>query len=109
MIESSSTTWGFRRTGSSIAVLLYLLLIVIAVMLFWWYAHTIIARPYETPYGANFLYGAAHGFFAIPSWLLSLFVPDVTIYQAPNCGFWYNAGFLFGILPAAAGARKIFV
>ena len=45
----------------------------------------------------GFWFGLWHGFILIPSWLISFFSDDVTIYAIYNNGGWYNSGFVIGV------------
>jgi hypothetical protein len=49
------------------------------------------ARP------AGFLGGFWHGLIAPIVFLVSLFVPGVSIYETNNNGRWYELGFILGI------------
>lgn len=42
--------------------------------------------------------GLWHGAIAPVTFVLSLFKPDVSMYEVHNNGGWYNFGFLFGIM-----------
>ena len=53
----------------------------------------------------GFLHGLWDGFIFIWSWLVSLFVPEVAVYQVPNNGGWYDFGYFLGIVVFGAGAR----
>jgi hypothetical protein len=54
----------------------------------------------------GFLLGLWHGFIFPVAWLLSLFMPDVSIYAVPNNGGWYDFGYFLGIAVFGIGARK---
>jgi len=54
----------------------------------------------------GFLYGVWHGFIFPVAWLVSLFVPDVSVYAVPNDGGWYDFGYFVGIVFLGVGARK---
>lgn len=76
--------------------------------IFLWYANTAIPRTYSTDY-TSFWWGLVHGIMIMPTFLWSLFAKDVTIYQAPNVGNWYNFGYFIGIsmvLGGSHGARS---
>ena len=45
----------------------------------------------------GFFYGLFHGFFILFTFILSLFT-DYEIYAFPNNGWWYNFGFLIGVM-----------
>jgi hypothetical protein len=77
----------------------------IYLVLFIWYANTTIAHTYPTDH-TNFWFGLLHGYFAIPSFIVSWFNDNVTIYQGPNDGFWYNLGFIFGIAGVVGTVRS---
>ena len=53
----------------------------------------------------GFFRGLWDGFIFIWSWLVSLFVPEVAVYQVPNNGGWYDFGYFLGIVVFGAGAR----
>lgn len=92
---------------SPVAWVVIFIFVILAVysLLFWWFASTSIARPYPTEY-TNFWYGWLHGFFTPGAFVLSWFNGDVTIYQSPNSGFWYNLGFLTGAGIILGGASR---
>ena len=46
---------------------------------------------------AGFLMGLWHGFIAPVTFVVSLFVDDIEIYEVFNNGNWYNFGFVLGI------------
>ncbi len=78
------------------------------ISVFVWYTNTVIPHTYATPY-TNFWWGLVHGVMIMPTFFWSLFVGDVTIYQAPNAGNWYNVGYFIGIsmvLGGSHGARS---
>ncbi len=79
-----------------VVILMALVPFVIYLMLFVWYANTAIAHTYPDDH-TNFWFGLLHGFFIVPSFIVSWFNDAVTIFQSPNDGFWYNLGFLLGI------------
>jgi hypothetical protein len=86
--------------------LMWLLSIAIYLTLFVWYATTSIAHVYPDGVG-NWWSGMLHGYFALPSFVVSWFNHDVTIYQSPNNGFWYNLWFLLGIGAFASSVRSL--
>lgn len=45
---------------------------------------------------AGFWLGLWHGIIAPITFVISLFNPNVSIYEVHNNGGWYNFGFLFG-------------
>ena len=53
----------------------------------------------------GFFRGLWDGFIFFWSWIVSLFVPEVAIYQVPNNGGWYDFGYFLGIVVFGAGAR----
>jgi hypothetical protein len=61
------------------------------------------------PGAPGFLYGLAHGFLLLFTFLLSLFM-DVAVYATPNNGWPYDLGFLVGVLlffgGSAGSARR---
>jgi hypothetical protein len=58
------------------------------------------------PQAPGFLYGLWHGFIFPVAWILSLFMPDVSLYAVPNNGGWYDFGYFLGIFVFGVGARK---
>jgi hypothetical protein len=58
------------------------------------------------PAAPGFLLGLWHGFIFPVAWLISLFVPEVAVYQVPNNGGWYDFGYFLGIAVFGIGARK---
>ena len=58
------------------------------------------------PGAPGFLHGLWHGFIFPVAWVLSLFMPDVSIYAVPNNGGWYDFGYFLGIAVFGIGARK---
>jgi len=54
----------------------------------------------------GFLHGLWHGFIFPFAWLLSLFMPEVSLYAVPNNGGWYDFGYFLGIVVFGVGARK---
>ena len=58
------------------------------------------------PGAPGFLHGLWHGFIFPVAWLLSLFMPDVSVYAVPNNGGWYDFGYFLGIVVFGVGARK---
>jgi hypothetical protein len=87
--------WGPASRGT--VIMADLASIAIYLVLFIWYANTAIAHTYPTDH-TNFWFGFLHGYFTGPSFIVSWFIHDVTIYQSPNDGFSYNLGFLIGLV-----------
>ena len=58
------------------------------------------------PHAPGFLLGLWHGFIFPVAWILSLFMPDVSVYAVPNNGGWYDFGYFLGIVVIGVGARK---
>jgi hypothetical protein len=54
----------------------------------------------------GFLHGLWDGFIFPWAWLVSLFVPEVSIYAVPNNGGWYDLGYFLGVVVFGVGARK---
>lgn len=54
----------------------------------------------------GFLLGLWHGFIFPVAWVISLFVPNVSVYAVPNNGGWYDFGYFLGIAVFGVGARK---
>lgn len=47
---------------------------------------------------AGLLWGVWHGWIAPFSLIISIFVPEVSIYETNNTGFWYDFGFYLAIV-----------
>lgn len=66
------------------------------------------AAPGNIP--AGFLLGVWHGVIAPVTFVVSLFVDSVNVYEVHNNGGWYNFGFLLGagalLGGGGAGARR---
>ena len=58
------------------------------------------------PEAPGFLLGLWHGFIFPVAWVISLFMPDASIYAVPNNGGWYDFGYFIGIVFLGVGARK---
>ena len=58
------------------------------------------------PQAPGFLYGVWHGFIFPIAWIVSLFMPDVSVYAVPNNGGWYDFGYFIGVVFLGVGARK---
>lgn len=58
-------------------------------------------RPGASP--AGFLAGLWHGLICPLTFLISLFNPDVRIYESHNCGRLYDFGFIIGVSGAFGG------
>jgi hypothetical protein len=58
------------------------------------------------PGAPGFLLGLWHGFIFPIAWLLSLVLPEVSVYAVPNNGGWYDFGYFLGIAVFGIGARK---
>jgi hypothetical protein len=46
---------------------------------------------------ASFLQGLWHGVITPVTFVISLFSPDVNVYEVHNNGGWYNFGFVLGL------------
>jgi len=55
---------------------------------------------------SGFLYGLWHGIIAPFSFLLSLFMDNVAVYDVNNNGGWYDCGFLIGAGVFLGGSSK---
>jgi hypothetical protein len=62
--------------------------------------------PDEAGKVAGFWRGMLHGSIAPITFILSLFNPNVQIYEVHNNGAWYNAGFLLGAMGVLGGSRS---
>lgn len=54
---------------------------------------------------ANFWLGLWQGLIICLSFIASWFDNNVVLYQINNIGFWYNFGFIFGIMIAIGGNK----
>ena len=52
---------------------------------------------------AGFFWGVWHGWIAPVSLVISLFNPDIGIYEVYNSGFWYDLGFYMAIVSGFGG------
>jgi hypothetical protein len=52
---------------------------------------------------AGFWLGLWHGFIALFTFIASLFVDNVQIYEVHNNGNWYNLGFILGVMAFFGG------
>lgn len=57
------------------------------------------------PAAPGFLEGLWHGFVFPVAFIVSLFTDDIAVYNVPNNGVWYDAGFFCGICFLGVGAR----
>ncbi len=55
---------------------------------------------------AGFLMGLWHGFIALFSFVASLFLDGISVYEVHNNGGWYNFGFLLGVGAFSGGAAS---
>lgn len=58
-------------------------------------------RTPERP--AGFFWGIWHGWIAPFSLIFSIFIPEVSIYEVNNTGFWYDFGFYIAIVGGFGG------
>jgi len=56
---------------------------------------------------AGFWLGLWHGFIAFFAFIVSLFKSSVGIYETHNSGFWYNFGFIIGLIGSHGGGAGI--
>lgn len=71
-------------------------LITIMVLLMTGCADTVTFEQAQSTVQVGFWYGLWHGMILPFSWIVSLFIDDVTIYAIYNNGGWYNFGFALG-------------
>ena len=57
------------------------------------------------PQAPGFLLGVWHGFIFPIAWIVSLFMPEVSVYAVPNNGGWYDFGYFIGVVFLGVGAR----
>ena len=53
---------------------------------------------------AGFLAGLWHGLILPITFIVSLFIPNVRIYEKNNSGRWYDFGFIMGALSSLGGS-----
>jgi len=56
---------------------------------------------------AGFWLGLWHGLIVFFAFIVSLFRSSVGIYETHNAGFWYNFGFILGIIVSHGGGAGI--
>jgi hypothetical protein len=56
---------------------------------------------------AGFWLGLWQGFIAFFAFIVSLFKSSVGIYETHNNGFWYNLGFIIGLIASNGGGAGI--
>jgi hypothetical protein len=59
--------------------------------------------PRGGPNVPGFFYGLLHGFGSPVALVAGFFVSDSRVYAFPNSGWWYDLGFMIGLLPWAGG------
>lgn len=52
---------------------------------------------------AGFLWGIWHGWIAPISLIISLFKPEIGIYESANTGWWYDLGYYAAIISGFGG------
>ena len=53
----------------------------------------------------GFWWGLVHGFISPVTFVISLFNPDVAVYDICNVGGWYDFGFLLGVGAFSSGSH----
>ncbi len=53
---------------------------------------------HNTNHLAGFFWGIWHGWIAPVSLIISIFKPQISIYESNNIGLWYNFGFYIAII-----------
>lgn len=56
---------------------------------------------------AGFWLGLWHGFIVFFAFIVSLFKHSVGIYETHNVGFWYNFGYVIGLIISHGGGAGI--
>ncbi len=56
---------------------------------------------------AGFWLGLWHGFIVFIAFIVSLFKHSVGIYETHNSGFWYNLGYVIGLIISHGGGAGI--
>ncbi len=64
-----------------------------------------VNTPDEAGRVAGFWYGLWHGSIAPVTFLISLFSPNVHVFEVHNNGKWYLFGFLLGVTSVWGGSR----
>lgn len=101
-----SSTMSNRGRYTLIAAIVAVVVVVLVVCV-WslvWYFQNGVPHTYPTTH-TNIWWGFIHGSTLIPTFIWSLFHHDVTIYQSPNNGNWYNWGYVIGLLCTLVGTR----
>jgi hypothetical protein len=97
-----------RRSGAKIVAAIVGILVVLFVLVVafsvWYYTHG-LPRTYPTKHD-NVIWGFFNGLFIVPDFIISLFNDKVAIYQTPNSGHWYDAGFIFGLWVILGGGSN---
>lgn len=52
---------------------------------------------------AGFFWGVWHGWISPISLIISIFKPEISIYEINNIGFWYDFGFYIAIISGFGG------
>jgi hypothetical protein len=63
----------------------------------------LVNSPNEEGNVAGFWQGLWHGIIAPLTFIISLFSPNVHMYEVHNSGNWYNLGFLLGLIIILGG------
>lgn len=56
---------------------------------------------------ANFWAGLWHGMIVVIVFVVSWFTDQVTLYETNNVGFWYNLGYVLGLMLSLGGGLRI--
>lgn len=96
---TARNAWTRRHTGLAMA-----LLVLLAAVLFTSCAPGHERFTADAP--AGFFFGVWHGCIAWISLILSVFMDNITVYEAHNTGGWYNLGFLLGAGMAMGGGSR---
>lgn len=70
---------------------------------------TITYHGYEEariPLTYNFFGGLLHGIIMPFAWFFSIFTPCFEMYASNNVGFWYDTGYLMGVILSLGGGMK---
>lgn len=105
------TVTGRKMTGAKSDIVLLGLSALPLVMLVGLYVAYFGYMDYVPQIGDDRSFGFGHGllngYFAVPTLVVSLFNDSWAVYAPVNNGNGYAAGFLFGLVLAFAGARRL--
>ncbi len=77
-------------------VLILLLLVLVILAACTAGQNTVVDIPSESGRVAGFFLGLWHGFIAPVTFVISLFIDKISLYEIYNSGGWYDFGFVLG-------------